>query len=165
MPKPPLGVLLPLLGLLCACPSPVILPLAGEDPEVAALLGRSERDALRTSPLAAAQRLHQALGQDDFQSAWELLALSTRGALDARGALIDASGRELLESSALPASAGTVRRVRFDTLFFGADILELRAEPSPEEPGLVLSLARDGSVKRLRFVREDELWRLSAPDL
>jgi hypothetical protein len=150
---------------LAGCPSPAISPLVGEDPEIETLLGTSEREALRSSPLAAAQRLHQALAQDDFQTAWELLAGATRAALDARGALIDASGRELLEGSSLPASAGAVRRVRFDTLFFGADVVELRAAPTPEEPGGIASVTRDGTVRSLRFLREDGLWRLLVTDL
>ncbi len=153
-------VRLGLFAAMSACASPVILPLAGEDPEVGALLGTSDREALRTSPLAAAQRLHQALAQDDFSTAWELLARETREALDTRGSLIDASGRELLEASALPSTAGSVRRVRFDTLIFGAEVVELRAEPTPETPGVVVSVARAGTRRALRFVREDDLWRL-----
>jgi hypothetical protein len=153
------------LGALTACAGPTVQPLVGEDPEIHAMLGTSDREALRTSPLAAAQRLHQALAQDDFASAWELLAQVTREALDARGALIDASGRELLESSALPTATGTVHRVRFDALFFGSDIVALRHEPSPEAPGLVVSQSRAGVRRSLRFVQEDGLWRLAVTEL
>ena len=151
--------------LLGACPSPELFPLVGEDPEIEGIIGTSDRAMLRASPLAAAQRLHQALSQEDYDTAWELLASTTRQALDERGAIISASGRELLDASALPTSAGTTRRIRYTPLFFGADVADLKLGGIEGEKGTVLATSRDGEVRTIAFRREDGIWRLHFVDL
>jgi hypothetical protein len=150
--------------VLGACPSPELMPLVGEDPEIESILGTSERTQLATSPLAAARRLHQALSQEDFESAWELLATTTRQALDARGAVINASGRELLDASALPTSAGTMRRIRFSSLFFGLDVTDLELVRAEGEDAWVRAVGRDGDARELHFKRDAGLWRLHFTD-
>lgn len=146
--------------VLAACPTPELMPLVGEDPEIESILGTSDRAELRTSPLAAARRLHQALGQEDFESAWELLAEGTRKALDARGAVINASGRELLDASALPTSAGTMRRIRYASLFFGLDVIDLTLVRADGGQAIVRADGRDGDGRDMDFRLEDGLWRL-----
>lgn len=153
-----------LLALSPGCPSPELRPLVGEDPEIERLLGTSDRRELETSPLAAARRLHQALSQEDHESAWELLAGATRGALDARGAIISASGRELLDAGALPTSAGTMRRIRYASLFFGVDIVDLELVRSDTGTAEIAAIGRDGDRRSLDFVHEDGLWRLVHTD-
>ncbi len=147
------------------CPSPELRPLVGEDPEIEAIIGTSDRAELGRSPLAAARRLHQALSQEDHESAWELLAETTRRALDARGAVISASGRELLDAGALPTSAGTMRRIRYASLFFGLDVIDLALEGREDTRATVAAIGRDGERRSLNFVLEAGLWRLVHTDL
>lgn len=152
------------LAILClACASPEVVPLHGEDPEVQMLLGKSPPDDPRSSPLAAARRLHQALVQHDSDTVWTLLADGTRRALDDRGAEVSASGRELIDESTLPGPNGTVRKVRFETIFFGprlVDLEELAADGEGQgTERKVVAISRDGARTELSFVREEEGWR------
>ncbi len=153
------------LALLIGCASPEIVPLIGEDPEVYQLLGEAPPDDPRTSPLAAARRLHQALVQQDTETVWALLADGTRKALDERGAGIATSGRELIDESALPGPGGTVRKVRYENIFFGPRLARLEAVPADaaDGPGVqrkVIAIADDGERTELVFVREADGWRL-----
>jgi len=141
------------------------MPLVGEDPEIEKLIGTSDRAMLKASPLAAAQRLHQALSQEDFDSAWELLASTTRAAMDERGAIISASGRELLDASALPTSAGTTRRIRYTSLFFGPEVTDLKLGGIKGQEGTVIATSRDGETRTLSFRLEGDMWRLHFIDL
>jgi hypothetical protein len=156
------GLTLPLL----ACPTRDIRPLVGEDPEVSRLLGGAPEDDPRSSALGAARRLHQALVQNDTETTWSLLSSGTRRALDERGAVISTSGRELIDDSTLPAPSGAVRKVRYETLFFGANLVDLKAkgaESGPQSPGarrLVTAVQSDASEIDLDFVLEEDGWKL-----
>lgn len=159
----PMALVLACLGTLGAgCASPEITPLVGEDPEIAALLGRAPTDDPRSSPMAAARRLHQALVQQDTDTVWTLLSQATRRALDERGATISTNGRELIDESTLPGPGGTVRKVRFETLFFGPRLLEL--EEVPGETGAdrrhLIAVSEEGDKTRLELVREEDGWKL-----
>jgi hypothetical protein len=150
---------------LTACPSPDVMPLIGEDPEVGRLLGKQSADDPSRSPLSAARRLHQALVQQDTTTVWALLSSGTRQALDERGAAISASGRELIDESALPGEGGTVRKVRFETIFFGPRLLELKELPcdnaaAPSTRCPIVAVSEDGAETRLEFVHEEEAWKL-----
>lgn len=151
---------------LSACSTTKVMPLAGEDPEVVSLLGDDPQDDPARSPLAAARRLHQALVQDDTQAAWSFLSQATQRALDERGAAVATNGRELLDRSMLPGPGGTMRAVRFETIFFGtrlADLREQAASPTNAAPGTkheVLAVSEDGSSSTLTFVREADGWKL-----
>ena len=149
--------------LLAACPSPVILPLVGEDPEVIALLQAPEVDDPASSPLAAARRLHQALLQRDTELAWTLLSDGTRHTLNARGTAIGVSGRELLDASTLPGPAGRVMKVNFDEVLFGGAIIDLVLSPTPspsKERAVIRMKTRDGHVSERTFVLEAGDWKL-----
>lgn len=159
--------LLPLVAfaLFAACPDRPILPLVGEGPEVYELLEADPPDDPRSSPLAAARRLHQSLMQDDAEMVWTLLAAPTRRALDERGATIGASGRELIDASTLPGPGGSVRKVRFDAIFFGRNTVDLRdtlaSAPTSHGDGRTIeAVADDGVVTELVFVREEDGWKL-----
>lgn len=154
-------------SLLTACPSPAVTPLLGEDPEVVALLGRAPDDDPRGSPLGAARRLHQALVQQDTDTIWSLLATTTRTALDERGAAIATSGRELIDDSTLPGPGGAVRKVRYESIFFGVNVIDLR-DPDPNAATSaplgtrrpIVAVSRDGTETQVDFVREPEGWKL-----
>lgn len=151
--------------LLAACASPEIVPLLGEDPEVGVLLGKASADDPRSSPIAAARRLHQALVQQDTETVWALLSDGTRKALDERGTAIAASGRELIDESTLPGPGGTVRKVRYETIFFGPRLAELKEVPGDgsEGPGAirkVIALSEDGGETTVQFIREADGWKL-----
>lgn len=161
-PAPALVVLA--LLALAGCPNTEIVPLIGEGEEVHALIGQPLEDDPHASPLGAARRLHQAIIQQDSEQAWTLLARITQQAMDARGALIGVSGREILDASTLPGAGGIVRKVRFEEIFFGVDLAELRL-PEPLVEGAVeaqvLAIDEGGVERVLRFSYEDELWRLA----
>jgi len=139
--------------------------LIGEDPEVGVLLGRAGDDDPSTSALAAARRLHQALVQQDTETVWALLSEGTRRALDEKGSDIATSGRELIDESSLPGPSGTVRKVRFETIFFGARVNDLKELPSDEgdRPGAhrkVVATSEDGGETTVDFVRDADGWKL-----
>jgi len=155
--------LLGLLALLPACPSPTIVPLIGEDPEVGVLIGAGQADDPASSPMAAARRLHQALLQKDTELAWTLLSDRTRQAMNARADTIGVGGRELLDSSTLPDDTGQVARVRYDEVLFGGSVvdLELAADPSPDTGRAVIRMiTRDGKVVERTFVLDSGDWKL-----
>lgn len=160
-----LALCLSLLAL-SACPTPTVTPLVGEDPEVVKLLGAPPDDDPAASALGAARRLHQALVQQDTDRVWALLATTTRRALDERGAAIATSGRELLDDSTLPAPNGAVRKVRYETLFFGVDLVDLEdgsGKTGPGAPGetrAISAVSKDGTRTQLDFVRESDGWKL-----
>lgn len=146
-----------------ACPNRDVVPLIGEDPEVYELLGARPPEDPTTSPLAAARRLHQALAQGDTEVVWTLLAIPTRRALDERGAVIGTSGRELLDASTLPGPGGTIHRVDYGDVLFGPKVTRLALrEPVPEgaREGIVYATSADGGVTELRFVLEEDGWKL-----
>lgn len=149
---------------MAGCPKPDIVPLIGEDPEIIALIGATSVDDPSSSPLASARRLHQAVIQKDTELAWTLLARETRGALDELGATIGVSGRELLDASTLPGKGGTVRRVRFDTVFFGPDVVDLLVDDeaaAAADRAVLRSIARDGRITERTMVRETDGWKLA----
>ncbi|MCC6621145.1 MAG: hypothetical protein IT385_07810 [Deltaproteobacteria bacterium] len=152
-----------LIGALvsAACRSHEYYPLVGEDPEVARLIPVPPEDDPRRSPLAAARRLHQALMQDDADTVWALLAEPTRKALDDRGAAASSSGRELIDRSMLPGPGGTMRTVRYESILFGTRVFDLR-EPAGAagDEREVEVVAEGGEVTAVRFVREDDGWKL-----
>jgi len=160
-----------LLGVPClgaataACASPAIAPLLGEDPEVGLLLHVAPPDDPHSSPMAAARRLHQALVQQDTETVWALLSVGTRRALDDRGAAMATSGHELIDESTLPGPQGTMRKVRFETIFFGARLLELKEVPAggpdlPDARRRILALSDDGIETPVDFVLEPDGWKL-----
>jgi len=156
---------LALSTLLGACASPEIVPLLGEDPEVGVLLGKSSADDPRSSPIAAARRLHQALVQQDTETVWALLSEGTRKALDERGTSIATSGRELIDESTLPGSGGTVRKVRYETIFFGPRLADLKELPGegPDGPGAirkVKAISEDAGETVVQFIHEADGWKL-----
>lgn len=146
--------------LLVGCPNREIIPLVGEDPEIAELLEQPPPESPASSPLAAARRLHQALVQNDTDLVWTLLAKPTRRALDERGASIGTNGRELLDASTLPGPGGTVRKVRFETLLFGPEVADLNLGPSDGAEATVFAVSKSGSVTELRLTREEDGWKL-----
>jgi len=166
-PSAALTLVLSTLLLTPGCPSPVVTPLLGEDPEVERLLGRAPEDDPRASPLGAARRLHQALVQQDTDTIWSLLALTTRKALDERGTAIATSGRELIDDSTLPAPNGAVRKVRYESVFFGMNLIDLK-DMSDKDPAAaplgetrpIVAVSRDGTEMVIEFVREPEGWKL-----
>ena len=144
-----------------ACSSHEIVALEGEGPEVYALIEATPPDDPASSPLAAARRLHQSLIQNDTDMVWALLAAPTRRALDERGAAISASGRELLDASTLPGPGGTVRKVRYEALIFGSDVIDLRDTKRDDgDRRAVMAVASDGTAQELLFVREEDGWKL-----
>ncbi|MCB9728437.1 MAG: hypothetical protein H6744_04120 [Deltaproteobacteria bacterium] len=152
-----------LATLLLGCAHPQIVPLIGEDPEIYELLGKSPDDDPRLSPLGAARRLHQALIQQDAEVAWTLLAETTQRALDERAAAIGVSGRELLDASTLPGSGGTVHKVRYEVIFFGPDLSDLRlAAPlaADADEAVVEAVASTGQVLPRTFIRTRDGWKL-----
>ena len=161
---------LTILALLAApaiagCPEQQIVPLVGEGPEVYALIGAEPPDDPARSPLAAARRLHQALMQEDAEMVWALLAEPTRRSLNERAATISATGRELIDASTLPGPGGTVRKVRYETLFFAREVVDLsdtlKTAPTPEgDVRTILATSSDGTVTEISFVREEDGWKL-----
>jgi len=151
--------------LLAACATPEIVPLLGEDPEVGVLLGKGSVDDPRSSPVAAARRLHQALVQQDTETVWALLSDNTKKALDERGTAIASSGRELIDESTLPGPGGTVRKVRYETIFFGPRLTDLKELPGDraEGPGAlrkVIATSDDGGETTVQFILEGDGWKL-----
>lgn len=162
-PRSSLGLALALLVLgASGCANHQIVPLVGEDPEVAVLLGQDQTDDPRVSPMAAARRLHQALVQQDTETTWLLLSEATRRALDERGATVSTNGRELIDESTLPGPGGTIRKVRFETLFFGPRLFELQEVPGDASPDRrqIVAVSEDGEKTPLLFVREADGWKL-----
>ncbi len=159
---------LALATLLSACVHSVVVPLVGEDPEVAALLKTPPADTAASSPLAAGRQLHQALVQGDADLAWSLLSTRTRNLFNSRGASIGVSGRELIEASTLPDASGKVIRVRFDEVLFGGAITELTQAPSPS-PTTGRAVLRMGTkaktLSERTFVLEGGDWKLELTSL
>ena len=163
-----ISLLLCLASPLGACPGPAIVPLVGEDPEVSALIQAPQADSPATSPMAAARRLHQALLQRDPELSWTLLSQHTRRVMNARGATIGVSGRDLLDSSTLPDEAGRVVKVRFDEVLFGGPIVDLvlAPEPSPTTGRAVIRMVtREGQVFERTFVLDTGAWKLDITTL
>lgn len=159
-----LTVLLALLPLAAtACISHDLHVLYGEDEEIARLLEQPPPPDIRTSSIASARRLHQALVQTDGEMTWALLAAKTRRALDSRGALIGTSGRELLDAGTLPTTDGTVLKVRYSTLLFGPQVVDLQAarkqNQTPKRHVLMAKSAK-GQITEVVFVLEEDGWKL-----
>lgn len=152
------------LSLLVACPNREVVPLIGEQEEVLALLGHGAAvDDPSASAQVAARRLHQALVQGDIEFAWTLLAPTTQQMLEAQGSMMGISGREALETSTLPSPSGAVRKVSFTDLFYGEGLVALDEGPSiAGTPPVQVVYARgpEGTVRELRFIQLDGLWRL-----
>jgi hypothetical protein len=152
-----------LAGGAPGCAHPEIVPLIGEEPEIYELLGESPEDDPRLSPLGAARRLHQALIQQDAEIAWSLLAETTQRALDERAGAIGVSGRELLDASTLPGNGGTVLKVRYEVIFFGAGLTDLRLQgPLAEgsDQAIVEAVDSGGVVLPRTFIRTRDGWKL-----
>lgn len=150
-------------GLLAGCAHPEIVPLIGEEPEIYELLGQSPEDDPRLSPLGAARRLHQALIQQDADIAWSLLAETTQRALDERAGAIGVSGRELLDASTLPGVGGTVLKVRYEVIFFGPDLTDLRLQAPVGEgadEATVEAVNTAGDQLPRTFIRTRDGWKL-----
>lgn len=155
-------------ALSVGCASPTIYPLQGEDPEVGLLLGQTGSQDARATPMSAARRLHQALVQQDTETAFGLLSAATRKALDDRGAAAGTSGRELIDDSTLPGPGGTLRRVRFESIFFGLNLADLRdLGPVAGTPAdavgarhALVAVAEDGTETPLQMLRESDGWKL-----
>jgi len=146
-----------------ACPGTDLPVLYGEDPEIGQLLEKPMPANVRTSAVAAARRLHQAIMQNDGEMTWALLATKTRRALDARGALIGTSGRELIDAGTLPTSQGSVLKVRYGTIFFGPSIIGLRTAPKKDQRAkrrVLLAKSKKGQITELNFVLEEDGWKL-----
>lgn len=153
----------PVASLLSACAHPQIVPLIGEEPEIYELLGKSPEDDPRLSPLGAARRLHQALIQQDADLAWTLLADTTQRALDERAAAIGVSGRELLDASTLPGAGGTVMKVRYEVIFFGPNLTDLRLQAPVGEgadEAIVEAVNSAGDTLARTFIRTRDGWKL-----
>ncbi|MGB0589056.1 MAG: hypothetical protein ACPGU1_05195 [Myxococcota bacterium] len=146
-----------------ACVHATVVPLIGEDPEIAELLDEAPAATPASSPLAAARRLHQALVQNDVDLAWSLLSANTRDMLNAKGAVIGVGGRELIDASTLPDASGKVTRVKFDEVLFGGAIIELTATPSPS-PNTGRAVVRmatvEGAFSERTFVLDGGDWKL-----
>lgn len=154
--------------LPAGCGGPEIEPLIGEPSKVQRLTRAEPLPRPSNSPIAAARRLHQALVQQNMDLAWALLARKTQRALDERGSRIGVGGRELLDSSTLPGSGGTVRKVRFEEVFFGPDVRRLETPPaSPDDPDqrTLRAVSASGAKSALTFVRGAEGWRLLDTEL
>ncbi|MEZ4268404.1 MAG: hypothetical protein R3F39_18725 [Myxococcota bacterium] len=150
-------------GVFTACAHPQIVPLIGEEPEIYELLGQSPEDDPRLSPLGAARRLHQALIQQDADIAWSLLAETTQRALDERAAAIGVSGRELLDASTLPGAGGTVLKVRYEVIFFGPGLTDLRLNAPVAEgadEATVEAVNTSGDRLPRTFIRTRDGWKL-----
>jgi hypothetical protein len=158
------------IALTLGCPAPDLYPLVGDGPEIAKLLGKPLPAEPANSAMAAARMLHQALVQKDAEMVWALLSSGTRRVLDERGALIGTSGRELLDSSTLPTQGGLEHKVRFETLFFGPDPVEL-VPPSDDHPPLppdrdvLFARSGSGAMTELSLVREEDGWKLEKTEL
>ena len=152
------------LYLVTACANTGIVPLVGEDPEIAKLLGKKLPENPRTSAMATARRLYLALTKRDARMVWAYLAERTRKTLNARAALIGVSGRELLESGSLPKPDGTLQKVRFETVFFGRALKRLKKKPEGVKTGpdqrIIFAISRSGSVTQVVFLKEDDGWKL-----
>ncbi|MFT7579844.1 MAG: hypothetical protein ACI9MR_001511 [Myxococcota bacterium] len=166
-----LSLALVMLALGTGCGSTELPPLIGEGPEVYELLGAQPPDDPSASALASARRLHQSLTQNDTDMVWALLALPTRRALDERGAVISASGRELIDASTLPSPSGAIRKVRYAALFFGRDIVDLQDSmltvttdagtgDTTHTGRTIYAVSSDGSKSELVFVHEEDGWKL-----
>jgi hypothetical protein len=158
------------LGLGAAsCADRTISGLVGEEGEVARLLGSSPVSSPATSPMAAARRLHQALVQGDSEVSWALLSLGTRDTLTKRAALIGTTGPELLQSSSLPAADGTVIKVNFVSIFFGADLrgLKVDAKDAPTGPDrrVLYAVSTAGAVEKVVFLKEPDGWKVHKSSL
>jgi hypothetical protein len=150
------------------CVQATVVPLIGEDPEIASLLQEAPAATPASSPIAAGRRLHQALVQSDVDLSWSLLSARTRDVLNTRGALIGVGGRELIDASTLPDATGKVTRVRFDEVLFGGAITELTqaTSPAPESGRAVLRMATaDGKVSERTFVLDGGDWKLDLTEL
>ena len=146
-----------------ACVHTTVVPLIGEDPEIAELLDAPPAATPASSPLAAARQLHQALVQNDVDLAWSLLSGPTRDALNSKGAAICVGGRELIDASTLPDASGKVIRVKFDEVLFGGTITELSqaASPSPDSGRAVLRMTTiTGAILERTFVLDGGDWKL-----
>ena len=150
--------------LVTGCPNRDLVPLVGEDPEIAKLLGAKPPDTPKASPMAAARRLYLSLAQKDAQMVWALLARPTKKLLNERAALIGVSGQELLEAGSLPQKDGIVLKVRYVDIFFGANIKNLKQKPVGPDTGpdqrILFAVSAKGRVTQLIFLREDGGWRL-----
>jgi hypothetical protein len=161
------GAIVPIITcmiLISGCPNHDLVPLVGEDPEVAKLLGTATPDTPKASAMAAARRLYLSLAQKDAQMVWALLAQPTRKLLNERAALIGVSGQELLEAGSLPQKDGIVLKVRFVDVFFGANIKNLKQKAVGPDMGpdqrVLFAVSAKGRVTQLIFLREDGGWRL-----
>ncbi len=149
------------------CAGHDLVPLVGEGPEIYTLIGSQPPDDPLVSPLAAARRLHQALVQKDSDMVWALLSKGTRRALDQRGAVISASGRELIDASTLPGPNATVRNVRYENIFFGRNVIDLELQPgdAAARTRQIVAIGKDGATLQLSFVREEDGWKLNKTGL
>jgi hypothetical protein len=146
-----------------ACVHATVVPLIGEDPEIAQLLEEAPAATPASSPLAAARRLHQALVQNDVDLVWSLLGARTRDMLNAKGAVIGVGGRELIDASTLPDATGKVARVKFDEVLFGGVITELsqaQASGPDSKRAIVRMTTAEGRVSERTFVLDGGDWKL-----
>ena len=161
--KTPFALLLALL-MLNACTDRVILPLVGEDKQVLDMLGAQTPDDPNVSALGAARRLHQAMIQKDSDLVWSLLNRVTQRSLDELATRVGTSGRELLESSVLPTIENTLRRVSFEEIFFGKDVMDLQSAPpdeaKPVDTKIIHAISTNKAITELVFHLSDAGWTL-----
>ena len=150
------------------CVTSEVVPLVGEDAEVARLLQQQPAPDPQTSPEATARRLYLALSQGDYELSWALLSQKARDLLTKRAALAGTTGPELLQSNSLPQDDGQVIKVNYVSVFFGNGLQRLRVDSaSAQGPDLrrLIAVSESGDAKTLEFLREPDGWKLNPTTL
>ena len=144
-------------------------PLHGEDDDVLAMMGATQKDLLVPEPVRAVEEFYRALWNGQAQGVWKRLTTDTRIKLDELATLLDSNGKALLQTREFPnaADGNKAMRVSLAALFLVRRPTSFRAMTVPKEEetaAFVVVKNRRGAERTVELRRERGGWRIHQTD-